>query len=73
MKLAHRVKLLGAKKPFNFFLIRPPLQPPQPSLPVPLQSMYSVSITILVYTGSKSGEKNLLVCIRLYLKHVEGK
>ena len=45
VELAHRVKLLGAKKPFNFFLIRPPSLPLPPYLPQPpsspsLQSMH---------------------------------
>ena len=26
--LVHRVELLGAKEPFNFFSIQPPLRPP---------------------------------------------
>ena len=39
VELAHRVKLLGAKKPFNFFLIRPPSLPLPPPLP-PLQGMH---------------------------------
>ena len=41
LKLAHRVELLGAKEPFNFFLIRPPsLTPPsQPPTPLHPKSM----------------------------------
>ena len=45
VELVHRVELLGAKEPFNFFLIRPP------SLPSPLtpQSMCSYTSPICIH------------------------
>ena len=43
-ELAHRVELLGAKEPFNFFLIQPP------SLPSPPQSPTQQQLKVCVYT-----------------------
>ena len=53
LKLAHRVELLGAKEPFNFFLIRPPslpLPPLRPPTPLHSKSMcWVVNTPILFY------------------------
>ena len=42
VELVHRVELLGAKEPFNFFSIRPPSLMPPPQLP---QGMHTSLVT----------------------------